>query len=72
MSEEVGLKYMQKWEERIYDRMDARAKGLKEGLSNLNRLNQALIRDNRMDDLVRATMDPEFQEALMKEYHISA
>ena len=80
MSEEVGVRYMQKWEERIYDRMDAREEGLaegrkegrKEGMMGLNKLNQALIRDNRMDDLIQATMDPEFQKVLLKEYHISA
>lgn len=68
MSEEAGIKYMQKWEERVYDRMEGR----EEGRMDLNRLNQALIRDNRIDDLVRATMDLEFQEALFKEYNISA
>ena len=59
---------MQKWEERVYDRMDGR----KEGKSNINQLNQALIRDNRLDDLVRSTTDSEFQEELLKEYHIGA
>ena len=67
-SEEMGVKYMQKWEERIYDRMDGR----KEGKSNINQLIQALIRDNRLDDLVRSATDPVFQEELLKEYHIGA
>lgn len=31
MSEEVGVKYMQAWEERYYDREEARAEGLAEG-----------------------------------------
>lgn len=33
MSEEVGVKYMQAWEERYYDREEARAEGLAEGLA---------------------------------------
>ena len=81
-SEEMGVKYMQKWEERVYDRMDGKEEGLAEGLakgltegevkgkSNINRLIQVLIRDNRLDDLVRSTADPELQEVLLKEYHI--
>lgn len=27
MSEERGVKYMQKWEERVYDRLDGKAEG---------------------------------------------
>lgn len=27
MSEEMGVKYMQKWEERVYDRLDGKAEG---------------------------------------------
>ena len=81
-SEEMGVKYMQRWEERIYDRMDGKEEGLAEGLakgltegevqgkSNINRLIQVLIRDNRLDDLVRSTTDPDFQEELLKEYCI--
>ena len=66
-SENMGVKYMQKWEERVYDRMEGEIKGRK----TLNELNQALIRDNRLEDLVQSTTDPEFQEKLMQEYHIS-
>lgn len=75
-SEEMGVKYMQKWEERVYDRMDGKEEGLVEGeakgKSNINQLIQALIQDNRLDDLIRSATDPEFQERLLKEYHISA
>lgn len=31
MSEEMGVKYMQKWEERVYDRLDGKAEGKAEG-----------------------------------------
>ena len=68
VSEEMGVKYMQKWEERVYDRLD----GIEEGKADINKLNQALLCDNRLDDMVRSTTDPNFQEALLKEYHISA
>ena len=67
-SEKMGVKYMQKWEERVYDRLEGKA----EGRADLNKLNQALLRDNRLEDLVRSTTDPEFQEKLLREYHISA
>lgn len=33
-------------------------------------MNQALIRDNRLEDLVRSATDSELQEELLKEYHI--
>ena len=31
LSEEVGIKYMQAWEERYYDKQEAREEGLAEG-----------------------------------------
>lgn len=65
-SEEMGVKFMQKWEERVYDRLDGKA----EGKAGINKLIQALIRDNRQEDLMRSTIDPEFQEELLKEYCI--
>ena len=68
VSEKMGVKYMQKWEERVYDRLEGKA----EGRADLNKLNQALLRDNRLEDLVRSTTDQEFQEKLLREYHISA
>lgn len=66
-SEEMGVKYMQRWEERAYDRLDGKA----EGKAIINMLNQALIRDNRQDDLMRSAIDQEFQEELLREYSIS-
>ena len=79
-SEKMGVKFMQKWEERVYDRLEGKAEGRIEGKiegkieakADLNKLNQALLRDNRLDDLARSTTDPEFQEQLLREYHISA
>ena len=63
---------MQKWEKRVYDRLEGKSEGEKEARAYLNKLNQALIRYNRMEDLLRSTTDPEFQEKLLREYHISA
>ena len=79
-SEKIGVKFMQKWEERVYDRLEGKAEGRIEGKiegkieakADLNKLNQALLRDNRLEDLIRSTTDPEFQEELLREYHISA
>lgn len=42
-SEEIGVRYMQAWEEKIYDRMQAREEGREEGLKAGI---QALIEDN--------------------------
>ena len=36
----------------------------------MNRLNAALIKDDRTAELFQATQDPELQEKLMKEYGI--
>lgn len=71
ISEEMGVKYMQRWEERAYDRLEARAEGRAEGKAEINMLNQALIRDNRQEDLMRSATDQEFQEELLREYSIS-
>ena len=67
VSEEMWVKYMQRWEERAYDRLD----GKTEGKAVVNKLIQALIRDNRQEDLLRSTTDQEFQEELLREYRIS-
>lgn len=69
-SEEMGVKFMQKWEERVYDRLDGKAEGKAEGKAGINKLIQALIRDNRQEDLLRSTIDSDFQEELLKEYCI--
>lgn len=73
-SEKMGVKYMQKWEERVYDRLEGKIEGKiegkKEAKDSLNKLNQALIQDNRLEDLIRSTTDLKFQEELFQEYHI--
>ena len=44
-----------------------RNEGIAIGRDEVNSLNQILIRDNRIDDLQRASSDPEYQKALIKE-----
>ena len=52
-------------------RREAKKEGIEEGIAigrdEVNLLNQILIRDNRIDDLQRASSDPEYQKALIKE-----
>ena len=66
VSEEMGVKYMQRWEERAYDRLEGKA----EGKAGINKLIQVLIRDNRQEDLLRSASDPVYQEELLREYRI--
>jgi predicted transposase/invertase (TIGR01784 family) len=44
--------------------------GREAGMDRLNRLINMLIRDNRQEDLMRSTADPEFQKQLLSEYQI--
>ena len=48
-----------------------RAEGHAEGIALLNTLNQKLVQDNRMDDLLRAVSDVEFQKQLLTEYELA-
>ncbi len=72
LSEKMGVKYMQKWEERVYDRMEGREEGREVGRDEINQLNQILVREGRMEDLLRTINDDVFQRELLEEYHISA
>lgn len=56
------MRYMQAWEEKIYDR--------KEGEARLNRLYINLLEADRLEDLKRATMDEAFREQLYEEFNI--
>lgn len=80
LSEKMGRKYMQRWEELAYERAEGkeegiaegRAEGRKEGLFAVNELIQRLLRDGRLEDLARSSIDPQFQKQLLQEYHILA
>ncbi len=52
----------------MYERDMASARG--DGKRIINRLNQLLLDDDRLDDLKRAVKDPDYQEQLMQEYGI--
>ena len=55
------------WEiEMNYERKDAAA----EGRAIVNRLNELLLNDERIEDLRRSTTDMEYQQELLKEYHL--
>ena len=63
-SEEVSVKYMQRWEEMEKDK--ARA----EGRNSIAKLMDKLLEENRVDDCKRAVKDPEFCQKLMDEFGI--
>lgn len=71
---EVGVRYMNAWEERILDREEAREEGRTQGQlqgeERINLLNRKLIDDGRLDELKRAAKDKSFQKQLLKEYGI--
>ena len=53
---------------------EGHSKGLAEGeqltLQKMNRLTQLLAKQNRIDDLVKAANDADYQEQLFKEFHL--
>lgn len=53
---------------------EGHAKGLAEGeqltLQKMNRLTQLLAKQNRIDDLIKAANDADYQEQLFKEFHL--
>lgn len=63
-NEEIGVKYMQEWEEKALERN----KGQEEGMDRINRLYAKLLEENRIDDIKRATKDREYLEKLCGEF----
>lgn len=61
-SREVGINYMKSWER---DRMMRR-----EGEEEFAELTQRLLEEKRTDDLMQAAKDPEYREALYREFGI--
>ena len=61
-SREVGINYMKSWER---DRMMRR-----EGEEEFAELAQRLLEEKRTDDLMQAAKDPEYREALYREFGI--
>ena len=52
--------------QRELDQQDAK----EEGQDRVNRLNRKLIELNRQEDIIRAAMEPEYQEKLFREFEI--
>ena len=65
-SEEVSVKYMQRWEEMEMEKDEARA----EGRNSMAKLMDKLLESDRVDDCKRAVKDPEFCQKLMDEFGI--
>ena len=66
-SKEVTHMFLEDYE---HDMMVHERTVRREGIQQINQLNQKLLQDNRMDDLLRSTRDAAFQEELLKEYGI--
>ena len=46
------------------------AKGISQGIEEINTLYYCLLADNRMDDIQKAIIDTEYQKELLQEYGI--
>ena len=70
----AGKKFAVEVDEREEAMAEGHAKGLAEGeqltLQKMNRLTQLLAKQNRIDDLVKAANDADYQEQLFKEFHL--
>ena len=76
-SEEVSVRYMQRWEEMEMEKEAARELGLAEGRTQgltegrtQGRLIDKLLEENRIEDCKRIAKDPEFCQHLMEEFGI--
>lgn len=69
-SEEMGVKYMQSWEEKVMERERGREEGREEGRNEVNNLYGRLMEAGRIDDLKRATEDEAYLERLLEEFRI--
>ncbi len=68
MKKEWRREYMTMQEYADMERSEGRAEGRSEGINVINKLGSALIQDNRLEDLRRSFVDPEFQRELLREY----
>jgi predicted transposase/invertase (TIGR01784 family) len=65
---EVGVQYMKSWEYEQMIRDESLAEGLAEGQKQINILNQKLANAGRMDDIIKAASDREYQKQLLAEF----
>lgn len=49
---------------------EERAEGVGEGQERVNRLIQILAKENRLDDIIRAASDKEYQASLFEEFNL--
>ena len=77
-NEQIGVKYMQQWEEKILEqkenqeigRREGRQEGLVAGQEKINLLISKLSSLGRTDDIIRSASDPVFQQQLLDEFHL--
>lgn len=68
-SEEMGVKYMQEWEEKIYIREEGRAEGCKTGEQLILQLIRAMMKEGMgEEEIERLDKDPLFKNEMMKKY----
>ena len=65
-SEEMGVRYMQEWEEKAMEREKEREIVLEQ----MNSLIKILLEQGRSEELLRATKEEEYREELFKEFGI--
>ena len=68
MDEEARIAYMTIGMKIAEERKEAWNEGIEQGMENINNLNAWLLKNNRNEDLIRATMDVKFQQQLLQEY----
>lgn len=56
--------------QRKFDREEGREEGREEMQERLNKLTLLLAEQGRMDDIVRAAKDKEYQEQLLNEFNL--
>lgn len=69
-SEEMGVRYMQTWEEKVIEREKGREEGKMEGEQRLSQLIQFLITGEKHEDIQKVLTDQEYREKLYEKYHI--
>lgn len=67
-SEEVGVKYMREWEEKVLERKQGMQDGEIAMQERMNKLISLLTEAGRTEDLIKSTKDKIFQEQLFKEF----
>ena len=63
---EVGVRYMNAWEEKALER----AQGLEEGQARINKLNKLLYDAGRMEELLKSMEDKSLQKRLLEEFNL--